>query len=384
LGDRILTLEEVNSVTPNSFEEVVNYIIGECDAMMDELPENYSHLSGDQSGRITKGVAMALKARVLLYAASPLHNPENAVEKWIAAAKASWDIMGKGWYSLESDYANVVNNSPSKELIFGRRQGASNSFERRNFPVGYVGASPGTCPSQNLVDCYRMKSGKKTDDDPEYNPANPYENRDPRLLKTIIVNNSTWKSRRVEIWDGGLDGLPKQYATETGYYLKKYVVESVNLDPSYTTTARHLVVLFRYAEVLLNYAEAMNEAYGPAFSSGELGMTAYDAVALVRKRAGMPGFDEGMGKDEFRRELRDERRVELAFEDHRFWDIRRWKIGDQTTTIKGMAITRNDNGSFNYSVKNVETRIWHEKMNFFPIPQTELFKNPNLVQNTGW
>jgi len=384
LGDRILTLEDVNSVEPSSFEEVVGYIVSECDAILGGLPENYNHLSGDQTGRVTKGVAMALKARVLLYAASPLHNPGNDSEKWVAAAKASWEIIRSGGYSLESDYSNVVNNSQSKELIFGRRRGADNSFEIRNFPVGYVGALPGNCPTQNLVDCYRMTNGNEITEDPEYDPLNPYENRDPRLQKTIIVNNSAWKGRNVEIWNGGLDGIPKEYATETGYYLKKYVVETVNLDPSYTTTAKHLVVLFRYGEVLLNYAEAMNEAFGPASGSGELTMTAYEAVELIRKRANMPGFKEGMGKDEFRQELRDERRVELVFENHRFWDIRRWKIGNETTDIKGMSISRNSDGTFNYNIKTVETRIWHDKMNLYPIPQNEIYNNSNLVQNTGW
>jgi len=385
LDDKVLTLDEVNNVKPNSFDEVVEYIVGECDAILEGLPEDYSHFTGDQTGRVTKGGAMALKARVLLYAASPLHNQQSINEKWIAAAKASWDIIKKGWYTLESDYKNVVNNSQSKELIFGRRRAADNSFERRNFPVGYVGASPGNCPTQNLVDCYRMANGKRIEAaDSGYDPANPYDNRDPRLSKTVIVNNSTWKGRKVEIWDGGLDGMPKEYATETGYYLRKYVVETVNLDPSYTTTAKHVVVIFRYGEVLLNYAEAMNEAYGPAFSSAELGMTAYDAVNLIRARAGMPGFKEGMTKDEFRQELHDERRVELAFEDHRFWDIRRWKTGDQTTVLKGMAITRNNDGGFDYSIKTIETRLWQEKMNLYPVPQSEIFKNSNLVQNTGW
>jgi hypothetical protein len=188
----------------------------------------------------------------------------------------------------------------------------------------------------------------------------------------------------VEIWYGGLDGMPKEYATETGYYLKKYVVESVNLDPSYTTTAKHLVVLFRYGEVLLNYAEAMNEAYGPSSGFGNLGMTAYEAVELIRARAGMPGFGAGMDKDGFRLELRNERRVELAFEDHRFWDIRRWKIGGQTTHIKGMEINRNDDGTFDFNVKTVETRQWNEKMNMYPIPRKEIYINSNLLQNTGW
>lgn len=385
LGDKILTLEEINNVRSNSFEEVAEYIVNECDLIVDDLPVDYSLFSGDQAGRITKGTAMALKARVLLHAASPLHNPNNVQEKWIASAKASWSIIEKGWYSLESDYKNIVNNSSTNELIFGRRRGQENSFERRNFPVGYVGALPGNCPTQNLVDCYRMLNGKKFDAaDSGYNPDDPYAQRDSRLLKTVIVNNSDWKGRKVELWNGGLDGLPKEYASETGYYLKKYVVESVNLDPAYTTTATHLVVIFRYGEVLLNYAEAMNEAYGPTYSSSELGMSAYDAVKLIRSRSDMPNFQDGLSKEEFRNELRDERRIELAFEDHRFWDIRRWKIGNTTTEIKGMAVSKKNDGTFEYKPKVVETRKWDEKMNFYPIPQGEIYKNPNLVQNPGW
>ncbi len=388
LEDKILTLEEVNSVKQSSFDDIVNYIVRECDEIIPGLPVNYSGYTGDQNGRVTKGVAMALKARVLLYAASPLHNPENTQAKWIDAAKASWDIINSTWYSLEGNYSSVVNNSTSKELIFGRRRSAENSFEKRNFPIGVVGAAePAICPTQNLVDCYRMDDGKNiTDPTSGYDPGDPYANRDPRLLRTIIVNNSTWKSRIVEIWDGGRDGLPTQYATETGYYLKKYLVETINLDASIgaVTTALHCIVHFRYGEVLLNYAEAMNEAYGPTYSSSELGMSAYEAVHLIRARVGMPDFEDGLTQDQFQSELRDERRVELAFEDHRFWDIRRWKIGGQTTNINGIAVIKNSDGTFNYNTKTVETRTWHEKMNLYPIPQNEIFKNSNLVQNPDW
>ncbi len=385
LGDKVITMEEVNSLKPNTFDEVAAYITSECDAIVDGLPVDYSTFTGDQKGRATKGCALALKARMLLYAASPLNNSNNDREKWIAAAKASYQIIASGWYILEPNYKNIVNNSASKELIFGIRRNADNYFEVRNFPVGYVGALPGNCPTQNLVDSYRMKNGMKIDNPGSgYDPSNPYVDRDPRLAETVILNNSVWKGRNCEIWNGGMDGMPKQYASETGYYLKKYVVETVNLDPSYKTTAKHLVVLFRYGEVLLNYAEAMNEAYGPDYTSVELNMSAYDAINKTRTRGGMPGFAAGMAKEQFREELRNERRVELAFEDHRFWDIRRWKIGSQTTQIRGVSITRHTDGTFLYTPKVIETRIWDEKMNLYPIPQSELFKNKNLVQNPGW
>jgi len=387
-GD-ILTLEEANNVEPSTFEAVKDFIVSECDAVINTLPKDYKGFSGDQLGRVTKGTAMALKARTLSYAASPLFNPDNSVAEWQEAAKASWVIIDSartmGWYSLEANYSNIVNNSASKELIFGRRYAADNWFERANFPVGYLGATSPVAPTQNLVDTYEMSNGMDIGETGSgYDPAVPYANRDPRLAKTIIVNNSTWKGRSVEAFVNGLDGSPVSYASRTGYYLKKYVVESINLDPNRTTTARHLTVFFRYGEVLLNYAEAMNEAFGPDFSSAEYGMTAYEAVNLVRARAGMPDFATGMTQEQFRQELREERRVELAFEDHRFWDIRRWKIGDQTTDIRGMNITRNEDLTFNYNPVTIETRVWDNKMYLYPIQQSELDKNDNLEQNPGW
>ena len=401
LGDEVLTQDEVNNMRQTPFEEIVNYIVSECDAIIPALPADYTGIiAGDQKGRITKGVAMALKARVLLYAASPLHNTGNDRAKWISAARASYAIIDAKirieeeetvrefpMYSLIDNYSNVwhIVNSGS-ELILGRRRGAERTFEERNFPVGFAGASgPSMCPTQNLVDCYRMANGKKiTDPASGYSAASPYENRDPRLQRTVIVNNSSYKSRPIEIWEGGRDGLPTQDATETGYYLKKLLTENLVVDPGQTrTTGLHCIVLFRYGEVLLNYAEAMNEAFGPN-DRGEFGMTAYEAVNLIRARAGMPDFETGMTQAQFQAELRDERRVELAFEDHRFWDIRRWKIGAETSVIRGMGIVRNENGSFTYTPRNIEGRTWNDRMNFYPIPQSELFKNPNLVQNPGW
>jgi len=386
LNGAVLSLEEANSVQPGTVEEVVNFIVGECNAVIDSLPVNYGDIIGmtevDNRGRATKGAAMALKARTLLYAASPLHGSAQA--KWEAAAAASWAIIDAGWYALENDYSKVWNNTNSAELILGRRTGSVNSFERSNFPVGYEGAAPGTCPTQNLVDTYEMLNGMDIDEPGSgYDPQNPYANRDPRLEKTIIVNNSTWKGRNVEIWTNGRDGKPLERASKTGYYLKKYVNQSISLDPAAPSTANHLWVLFRYGEVLLNFAEAMNEAYGPTDAHG-YGMTAVDALNQIRNRAGLPDYAGNLTQDEVRREIREERRVELAFEDHRFWDIRRWEIGGQTTNIRGMDIADNGDGTFTYNTVTVETRLWNPKMNFYPVPQSELFLNSNLGQNPGW
>lgn len=384
---KVLTPEEAQTVEQTSFEEIVNFIVSECDDIATKLPVTYTGFSAvSETGRVTKGAALALKARVLLYAASPLHNPNNEQNLWIRAATAAKAVMDMNNYVLEADYINIPNNYRSRELILESREGASNGFERRNFPIGFEGGNTGTCPTQNLVDAYEMRTTGLPITDPAsgYNPANPYNGRDLRLQKTIIVNGSTWKSQIVQSFVGGLNGPPRTNATKTGYYLKKHVIEIINLLPTNTTTREHAWVLFRYGEVLLNYAEAMNEAYGPENAS-TLGVTALQAVNQVRARAGMPNFPAGMTRESFRQKLRNERMVELAFEDHRFWDIRRWKIGSQTTDIYQMEITRpSPTAPLVFTKKLLEVRPFEERMNFYPIPQIEINKNSNLVQNPNW
>lgn len=382
----ILTEEEANKVTKSSFDTVVSYIISECDEIIPKLPVTYATFGPvNETGRATSGAAMALKARVLLYAASPLHNTSGAAQKWEEAAKASKDIINKATYSLEANYNAFINSVTSKELILESREGNENYFERANFPIGLEGGNTGTCPTQNLVDSYEMVANGKSITDPTsgYNATNPYNGRDPRLALTVILNNSTFKSKTMEIWYGGANAAPLTNATKTGYYLRKYVIEAVNLTPSNTTSRQHTWVLFRYGEVLLNYAEAMNEVYGPE-NAGTYGMTALQAVNLIRARAKMPAFPAGLTKDQFRLKLQNERRVEMAFEGHRFWDIRRWKIGNTTKDIYGMEITKNTDGTFNYTKKLIEQRIYEDKMNLYPIPLSEIYKNNKLNQNTGW
>ncbi|MHB0756737.1 RagB/SusD family nutrient uptake outer membrane protein [Polaribacter sp. M15] len=384
---KVLTPEEAINAKQSSFDEVVSFIISECDAISLELPESYiGFSSSSETGRVTKGAALALKARLLLYAASPLHNTNNNSSLWEAAAIAAKEVIDLNVYSLENNYANIVNNYTSNELILERREGNTNGFERRNFPVGFEGGNTGTCPTQNLVDAYEMQSNGLPITDPAsgYDPNNPYSGRDPRLQQTVITNGSTWKGQTVQSFIGGTNGKPITNATKTGYYLKKYVIEAINLQPTNTTSREHTWVLFRYGEVLLNYAEAMNEAYGPE-NANSLGLTALEAVNLIRQRANMPNFPSGLSQNQFRDKLRNERMVELAFEDHRFWDIRRWKIGQQTTDIYQMEITPNNTGGgFVFEKKLLEVRAFEDRMNLYPIPQAELFKNRNLTQNIGW
>jgi hypothetical protein len=395
-----LTPELVNNVKPNSYDEVVKFIVRECDSATVKLPVTFATFVSAETGRATKGAAMALKARTLLYAASPLNNPSNVAAKWIAAASASKALIDQlgATYTPLAAYNTTWNNLTSKELILETRQADDRAFEAANTAVGYNGGNTGTCPTQNLVDAYEMKTSGKgiLEAGSGYDPANPYSStgataRDPRLDMTILRNGSIWKTPLViQTYQGGLNAAPRPNTTKTGYYIKKHMVETIVIDPSLTVgTARHVWPLFRYTEVLLNYAEAMNEAYGPdgAGPAPLNNLTAVAAVNIVRARTGvaMPAFPTGMTQSAFRDKLRNERRVELAFEDHRFWDIRRWKIGPSTTTINGINLTKNPvTGVISYTPKLVETRIWDDKMYLYPIPQNEIFVNKNLVQNKGW
>ena len=388
------TDEELTQKPRSTFDSCVNYIVRECDEAFPELKDTWVGFSSEKwRGRITKGVALALKARTLLYAASPLHNPSNDLSKWAAAAEAAHKVIELGRYALHNNYqglfrlGNGADGNP--EVIFAIQAGASNTFERLNYPVGYTqGGQGSTSPSQNLVDAYEMKTTGMMINEPGsgYDPANPYANRDPRLGYSILTNNVTFKGRPVEPWVGGLDGLGKLRATTTGYYLRKFVDESLNLEQN--TSSVHVWILFRYAEVLLNYAEAMNEAYGPEVTQGYC-MTAKMAVDLVRQRPGvaMPVLPPGLSQEEMRERIRNERRVELAFEEHRFFDVRRWKIASITENmpIMAMRIEKKSDGTFDYKVVKAEDRIFYNKMYLYPIPEVEVLKSKGaLQQNPEW
>ncbi|MCF6333114.1 MAG: RagB/SusD family nutrient uptake outer membrane protein [Draconibacterium sp.] len=382
---------DISGIKRSPLNDCIQFIVTECDAAINELPETYPN---EELGRVTKGVALALKSRVLLYAASDLFNDPSwaggyaneelivltgdRATKWQSAANAAKDLIDLGLYSLEPNYQKVFKSFNNNEVIFTRRNGASNTFEKANYPIGYDLGRSGTTPTQNLVDAYEMANGKAiTDPESGYDPQNPYEGRDPRLAMTIITNNSTFKGRPVECWKGGLDGEGVQLATRTGYYLKKYVDENLNLLIGNTSV--HSWHIFRLAEIYLNYAEALNEA-----NPGHADIKTY--VDLVRNRAGMPALPDGLSQGEMRERIRNERRVELAFEDHRIWDVRRWMIAEETLGVpaKGMEITKIGENTFNYSVKNVENRNFQPKMYFYPIPQSELNIAKGLIQNPLW
>jgi len=390
LVNHLLSVDEDLDLPSSSVTDVVKFIVANCDSAIRVLPKTYD---ATNTGRATMGAAMALKCRTWLYAASPLYNNgsyNKVLCDSVARIASSFISTGgslKSTYALESNYGTLFTRKyNSLELIFDRRDGNTNAFEKANFPIGFDGAGVGaTCPSQNLVDAYEMTNGKPISDPTSgYNPADPYKNRDSRLGYTVIWNNSTFKARPIELWTGGVDGKGKEKASKTGYYLKKYVDDNLNL--LLNNTSRHCWYYFRLGEIYLNYAEAMNEAFGPA--DARYGLTAYDAVKAIRVRAGMPALAAAdyASADLLREKIRNERRIELSFEEHRSWDVRRWKIAESTlgADLRGMDIIKNADATFTYTPYVVEKRVFLPKMYFYPIPDAEILKEKKLVQNTGW
>lgn len=396
---KVLNEQEANSVSRESYETISEFIVNECTEVAKYLPKVYDASYDSETGRVTRATAYALKSRVLLYAASKLHNPTSDNQKWVDAANAAKALIDSAVvYKINQliGYDKIQNNIGLPELIFARREPNSGNFEKLNFPIGFEGGNTGTVPTQNLVDAYEMKRSNNLIDGTYFNwndPAQasaPYTYRDPRLGFTVVLNNTLWAyGERVEAWTGGNSGQPKSGATTTGYYLKKYVDPSVSFKSSGVNNSRHVWVIFRYAEILLNYAEAMNEAFAtPTYKDATFTLSAVEAINLVRKRTGVAlvAIPTTISKDDFRAKVRNERRVELSFEDHRFWDIRRWMIGPETVAIKRTRIERINTTpvTFTYSTYTTNERIWDDKMYYYPIPLSEIYKNRNLTQNQGW
>ncbi|MFD2035206.1 RagB/SusD family nutrient uptake outer membrane protein [Belliella marina] len=385
--EEVLTLEDTQGIQRASFGECVNFIENEIQTALVDLRVSWQGFDSDRLlGRATTGAAHALRSRLWLYAASPLHNTGADPEPWEKAAVASFEVIGSGQYNLVGNYRDLFRSSHNSEIIFSRRYPAANSLERSMYPIGFTGAVGGTNPSQNLVNAYETSNGLAISEDPTYDPQAPYVNRDPRLMMSIVTNGSTYKGRAVETFRYGMDGPGKPRATRTGYYQKKYVDEG--LDILQGRTSVHAWIYFRYAEVLLNYAEAMNELYGPDGTSEQTPLSAREALNQVRTRPGvnMPAVAV-QGKDAFRDRLHNERRVELAFEEHRYWDVRRWGIADEVLNqpILGVSIALNSGGDIEYNEREVESRYFAPHMNLYPIQAVEINKSGGtLTQNPGW
>lgn len=392
-----LTNEQANSVERTPAAEVFKFILDECDAVAQYLPVSYNDIPGQEIGRATRGAALALKARTLLYQASPLFNTTSDKELWRQAAVASKFIIDNAalWgYSL-SAYANLWGHDTftNPEFIFVLGTQASNDFEKNNYPVGVENGNSGNCPTQSLVDAYEYQADGKTFKEKHpgnvnVNAENPYDGLDPRFALTVVKNGDLWPSNTaqqiaVETYQGGFNGAPKYGATPTGYYLKKFVDGTCVTTANNATTARHNWIVMRLAEVYLNYAEAVYNYTGSADNGAEFGMSANDAINVLRNRpdVAMPEFT---GNNGFEERYMRERMVELAFEGHRFWDVRRWKKGAQFFANVDVAnFTLDSDGSLVLN-RVSKTRLWDEKYNLYPIPQSEIQKNGRLTQNPNW
>lgn len=384
-----LSQTETNQIEPSSAQEVLKFIINECTEIAPKLPIKSTSIAQAENGRATRAMAMALKSRAALYAASPLYSTNGDNAKWTEAAKASHDIVASaGELGLGLDtYANLFKskNYNSKEVILCRPTGTSKTFEQANYPMGVTGGNTTTCSTENLASAFEMKDGRAFDWNDPTMKANPYKDRDPRFYLTIVHNGMLWPAKKaVDISEGGANGLPLTNATTTGYYLRKYVDNSISFEAGSTTAAtHHNWILFRYAEVLLNYAEAMIHVNGNCdYKDATYTMSAREALNAVRKRAGIPEV-AACSQDEFLMRVKHERRVEMAFEGQRFWDLRRWKNLDETKNIYAVRITHHD-GVLSYEKTLLSERSVSNKLYFYPIANVELFKNKKLVQNSGW
>lgn len=366
--------------------------------------EEYNRVFGDHAkNRMNPKVARAIRAQAALLAASPAYSAGSGVT-WEEAANLMAEVLknlgpnpvsqldptGNVWYTDQSGLTDLVQGYNRPEFLWRSNKDESNSMEQDQFVPTLFGNGR-VNPSQNLVDAFPMANGLPiTDPNSGYNPQDPYTGRDPRLDLYIIHNKSTYKGKTIITAADGTDNNAMNKfdgkSTRTGYYLKKFLVEDVNADPTAATQGKHVKPWIRYTEIFLSYAEAANEAWGPK-GTGSNGYSAYDVIKAIRHRAGVGGTNDtyleecATDKVKMRELIRNERRIELCFEGFRFWDLRRWKVdlSKLNETVKGMKIT-----GTHYEVVPVEERQYSDYMYFGPIPYSETIKFDALVQNAGW
>ena len=380
------SLTDELQVAPSSFADIVKFVKEECDLYADNLPLSYS----DDAGHATKGAFLALKSRALLYLASPLNSSDDS-RKWADAAQAAQDVMDLDIYKLykltDTPYRSMAfdKTAANKEVIFERRftfpEAPHNIHMMWSLDAVDAGSWNGLYPTQNLVDAYETVNGKLTTDPTNtmYNKQDPYTKRDARFYQSIIYNGSTWETHRMSMVTNTVDPSkngsckPQLGKARCGYGPKKFIEEldpSTNLYGGYAQSNNWPYI--RYAEVLLNYAEAKNEELAAPDPS------VYLAINEVRSRSGQPDLPSGLSKIEMRERIKNERRIELLLEEHRFYDLRRWKDGDVLAEpIMGMNIY-DDNVTLRYEVSKVEDRIFNGTHYYLPIPLKEQEKNPLL------
>ena len=359
--------------------------------------DEYNNIFGDQrrqkvSGRIVK----AFQARVALLAASPAFNQSNTASLWETAAKYAGDLLkdiggiagldptgNVFWLPAQITAAKLRtgDNKDLPEIIWRRYMRSFRDWEQDNYPPTVYGYGR-INPTQNFVDAFPMKNGYPIDDAASgYDPQNPYANRDPRLAQIVVLDGSKVRGSVINSLTGSSNDLANkmQYSTRTGYYLRKHLNENVNVQTGKQNTQEHIEPIIRYTEIFLDYAEAANEAWGPD-GKGSYGFSARDVVAAIRKRAGINEdayLATVSSKEDMRKLIRNERRIELSFEGFRFWDLRRWNVA---LDEPAMGVELNDGV---YTEVEVEDRAYKPYMVYGPIPYNEVLKF-GFVQNKGW
>lgn len=425
LALHFITEEEASQLTSferDTYQACANQIMNDCDEAMKCLPLKYEGsdpvVGATEIGRATQLTAAALKSRVALYAASPAFQPNICTqiesmgrfsvidpsmyeEKWVVAAKIADEVLkmdGFGnFYALKStDLADAGNATPA-EFLF-RTFHNTKEMENRHFTPYYLGKA-NTVPSQNLVDAFPMKNSGYPISAGEvksgYDVQHPYEGRDNRFYLNIYYHGAIYGETGlpVDVIYGGKDSQSFDcYASRSGYYLAKFLSKKeAMLDPVTSTNSQHYYPIMRKAEVFLNYAEAANEAWGPKGKDpdGICKYTAYEIIKTIRKTSGgitdTRYLDEmAVDKASFRELIQNERRLELAFENHRYYDIRRWLL-PLNEPVRGVTVTE-QNGVLQYNTsKEIEARQFDDIRYYYsPLPYDECVKNPNLINNLGW
>jgi hypothetical protein len=385
--EKVFKLDEDMMVPRNSYEECIDFIVKELDEAAELLPATYEDAD---FGRATKGAALTLKSRILLYAASPQWNTSGDRAKWQAAANAAKNVidLNEAGYELDADYKGLFLNHKSKEIIFQRLYNSEfgHNFDWENSPNGFPGWNA-TCPIQDMVDAYEMEDGSM----PEpglYQTDDPWKGREPRFYASIVCDGQIFRGREMEFWvsskSDGTNGQDSEYGPEgwntskTRYAVRKFMNES--LTNPWLDKCTQPFIYMRLGEVYLNYAEAM-------FHLGEEAV-ARQYINLIRKRARGEKMDvlpdiTATG-DALLEKIRHERRIELAFEEHRYFDVRRWKIAEQTENkpaIKIQILRDDDTGKKTYTFDVVQERKFLPQHYLMPIPRSEILKNSLLEQN---
>ena len=422
------------------FSDCVKQCFDDCDSAVALLPADYKDIAseeeipakykslgaeitgynlvfGAKSKNLVSGkIAEAVKAQVALLAASPAFREQSGVTSAEAAALCANVLKRVGGLSGIDPTGNIWYKNKSKlepsaaemlEILWREDRYNNNSQEKENYPPTLYGSGR-VNPSQNLVDAFPMRNGLPiTDPKSGYDENNPYANRDPRLANTVIYHGMTYKKTVISTGhnipndanetDDNINSTEK--STRTGYYMSKLLREDVSANPSSSLTQYHIYPRIRYTEMYLAYAEAANDAWGPDGDPTGIGYTAYDVIKAIRERAGLCKDEYGQkypegdsylelcksDKNKMTDLIRNERRIELCFENKRFWDLRRWML-PLDETVRGMKIERDEEtGILSYTIIDVEERKYDSSYQWYgPIPKGEVLKWNKLKQNKGW